>query len=98
MRMVPRGISRKRDSTDKPPTWYKVYYEGEESDQERVLLGRSERLERHLEHRFYPSDGSWPRVWKGWVAGACWLMDVWRGAKARSDAVAITEEEEVNEL
>lgn len=98
MRPVPRGISRKRISTDKPPTWYEVFYQGEESDQRRVLLGRSERQERHLDHRFYPVDGSWPKVWHGWVEGACWLMDCWRGTKAISDAVTITEDEEVNEL
>jgi hypothetical protein len=98
MVMVPRGISRKRDSTDVPPTRYKVYYQGEESDQKRVYLGWSERRERHLEHRFYPSDGSWPRVWKGHTAGCVWLLEVWRGAKARSDAVTVTEDEEVTEL
>lgn len=97
MRYVPPGIYRRRASSDRPPTWYDVWYCGPESGDVPVLLGKSERQRRHMEQKMYPSDGSWPRVWSGWVAGAEWLMDCWRGAKARSDATRTTEDEEVSE-
>jgi hypothetical protein len=98
MRFVPKGVTRTRDSTDHPPTWYKVWYQGPESDGQRVLLGRTQRQERHLEHRFFPVDGSWPLTRKGWTEGVTWLMECWRGAKARADACVVTEDEEVHKL
>lgn len=98
MRRLPPGIIRQRDSTDRPPTWYLVWYETGETGGQRVLLGRSERLERHLDHRFYPVDGSWPQVFHGWVRGVEWLLECWRSAKARSDACVATEDEQVREL
>lgn len=95
MRFVPVGVRRFRESTDRPATWYQVWYTHPETGGERVLLGRSERQRRHLDHKFYPADGSWPQVFHGWVSGAEWLIECWRSAKARSDAATISEDEEV---
>lgn len=100
MRRAPKGIRRTRDSTDRPATWYDIWYTGPESDGERVKLGRSERLAdlaNQKAHRFYPQDGSWPQVIKGWTNGAQWLMECWRSAKARTDATTAVEDEEVLE-
>lgn len=94
---VNKHTYRKRGSADKPPTWYDNYYRGPESDGEEVFLGRSERLERHLHHRFYPVSGEWPQVFRGWTNGVEWLLECWRGAKAISDATRADEDEEVRE-
>lgn len=86
MRPLPKGTYWKRGSADRPPTWYEWFYKGPESDGEEVRLGRSQRGERHLEHRFFPADGSWPQSIRGAGRGVAWLLECWRSAKARSDA------------
>lgn len=88
---------RKRGSVDKPPTWYDIYYRGPESDGEEVLIGRSQRQLRHLNHKFFPIDGTWPKIVQPWTDGVEWLLECWRGAKARSDATSAEEDEEVQE-
>jgi hypothetical protein len=95
MRVVPKGIHRRAASADKPPTWYEWIYRGSESDGQEVILGRSQRLDAHLDHKFYPQDGTWPRKFHGAIFGAEWLLECWLSARARSDATHVDEAEDV---
>jgi len=96
MRFVPEGTYRRRGTADRPPTWYHWFYRGPESDGEEVLLGQSQRLKTHLDHKFYPADGTWPQTWHGAVRGVEWLLECWRSARARSDAIRTQEDEEIH--
>lgn len=75
MKKVPAGVHRYSLGKERPPIWYEIWYEMEE---ERVLLGRSERTGRHLEHRFYSVTGEYPQRFTGWVSGVIWLLDLYK--------------------
>ncbi len=96
MKYVPEGTFRQRASTDKPPTWWDHYYRDPELGKT-VLLGKSERLRRHMEHRFYSTYGDF-KVIQGWVKGVEWLLDCHHSAVARNEAVQVLEAEEVREM
>lgn len=96
MTFVPEGTFRKRATDDKPPTWWEHYYRDPELGKT-VLLGKSQRMRRHLEHRFYSVYGPFQTI-KGWTRGVQWLLDEHQAAKARSEVVVVAESEEVEVL
>jgi WhiB family redox-sensing transcriptional regulator len=92
MRQVPPGIHRRAQGRDRPAEWYEIWYElGDRS----VLIGHTRRLDRHLQHRAHPADGSRPEVIAGWVTAVCWLLEVWRSRDRTSDECRATEVETV---
>lgn len=93
MSYIPDGTSRKRASTDRPPTWWEHFYQDPELGK-KVLLGKSERLRRHQEHRFYSIYGDF-QVIGGWVRGVEWLLECHRSAMARNERVTVVETEQV---
>ena len=93
MKFVPEGTFRKRASESKPPVWWDHYYKDPELG-ETVLLGKSQRLKRHQEHRFYSAYGPFQNI-KGWVRGVEWLLEQHQAAKARSETVHVSEAEDV---
>jgi len=94
MKYIPEGTFRKPGSTDSPPTWWEIYYRDPELNGRTVLLGRSERMRRHLEHRFYSIYGPY-QVIVGWTVGVEWLLECHRSARARNESVKFVETEEV---
>jgi hypothetical protein len=79
MRKAPEGVHRERVGDCRPAVWYVVWL-GEPHREGSVILGRSRRLGRHMTHRFIPERGKTPpRVIKGWVEGAEWLLELHRG-------------------
>jgi hypothetical protein len=72
MRKVPEGIRRVPASAERPPRWWAVWYM---LDDRCVLLGHTRRLEYHLMHRAFPSDGRRSRDIKGWVNAVDWLLE-----------------------
>ena len=94
MSFIPDGTFRKRASTDKPPTWWEHYYRDPELDGKAVLLGKSQRLRRHQEHRFYSVYGDF-QVMRGWVRGVEWLLECHQSAKARNETIRFMETEAV---
>lgn len=78
MRKAPEGIHRERVDESRPAVWYVVWL-GEPHRKGSVILGRSKRLDKHLTHRFFPErHGASPRVIKGWVEGAKWLLELYQ--------------------
>lgn len=85
MREVPDRTFRTRLESDKarPPVWWDhwEYAPGQEAVlprlRKKVYLGRSERLKKHMTHRFYPASGEFPRDIHGWVNGVRWLHEVY---------------------
>lgn len=94
MKFMPEGAFRKPGSTDKPPTWWEIYYRDPELGGRAVLLGRSERQRRHQEHRFYSIYGDYQNI-VGWVVGVEWLIECHRSARARRETVKFMETESV---
>lgn len=93
MKFMPDGVYRKRDSTDRPPTRWRLYYKDPDLGKD-VLLGRSDRHRRHQEHRFLSVYGDINTI-VGWVNGAEWLLECHRSAKARGDTVVFRETESI---
>lgn len=76
MRKIPGDIHRERIGEARPALWYAVWL-GEPYGEGSVILGRSKRLGRHMTYRFVPERGTAPpRVIKGWVEGAQWLLEL----------------------
>lgn len=96
MQRVPEGTYRKPGDDQHPPVWWKHYYRDPDTKQD-VHLGDSERLQKHLHHRFYPADNSWPEVKKGFIAGVRWLLSLYLSGKDRNEGVTMAETEEVRE-
>jgi hypothetical protein len=85
MRFVPDGLHRQPlAGPDKPPEWYVIWL-GLPLAEGSVVIGRSKRLRRHREHRFFPESGEWPRDIVGHVAGMEWLLEVHRKKEAEAD-------------
>ena len=74
MRFVPDGVHREALGADRPAEWYRIWYTAPGA--ERVCIGRTRRLRRHLWHRCFPETGEWAEDIKGWVAGVQWLLEV----------------------
>lgn len=84
MRFVPDNVHREPVGEDRPPEWYVIWL-GRPHAEGSVIIGRSRRLRRHLHHRFFPVDGTWPEEFKGWVTGVEWLLRKHNGGSASSD-------------
>ena len=74
MRFVPDRVHREPEGEERPPDWYIIWL-GPPHAEGSVIIGRTKRLRRHLWHRCFPADGSWPEDIKGWVAGVEWLLE-----------------------
>jgi hypothetical protein len=75
MRFVPGGVHRERDGNKRPAEWYIIWL-GVPRAEGSVIIGRSRRLRRHQEHRFFPETGEPCREIQGWVKGVQWLLEV----------------------
>jgi hypothetical protein len=78
MKFVPDDIHRERQDEERPAVWYVVWL-GEPHAEGSAVIGRSKRLRRHREHRFFPErGGAAPQDIVGWVKGAQWLLEEYR--------------------
>jgi hypothetical protein len=77
MRFAPAQVHRERTGTERPAQWYVVWL-GKPHGEGSVVIGRSKRLRRHREHRFFPERGGACRDIVGWTDGAEWLLAEFR--------------------
>lgn len=82
MLFAPPGVHKKPVGDERPAEWYVIWL-GRPGAEGSVILGRSKRLRRHREHRFFPeAPGLKSRDIVGWTTGAQWLLDLHRGTAA----------------
>jgi len=77
MRFAPGGVHRERAGTERPAVWYVIWL-GEPHAEGSVIIGRSKRLRRHREHRFFPEHGGACKEIVGHMAGMEWLLERYR--------------------
>jgi hypothetical protein len=85
MRFQPDGVHKEAVGPARPAQWYVIWL-GPPHKEGSVVLGRSKRLRRHREHRFFPeAPGAQARDIVGWVAGADWLLELHRAGCTAPD-------------
>jgi hypothetical protein len=81
MRFAPPELHRERQGKERPAVWYVIWL-GVPHAEGSVIIGRSKRLRRHREHRFFPEGGGPCREIVGHIEGMEWLLKVHKNAAA----------------